>query len=297
MASLMGRRARWVVHCVVLLSISGCNGVAVPQTAPTPARRSAPAVSGHSPSPAATAAGSVFVIVMENKSYDEALGGTYTASLASQYALATNYHAVSHPSEPNYLALTSGGTWGATDDSYRALPPGGIGKQLSDAGVSWRAYMEGLPSSCLRNLYPYALKHDPFAFYGGSCAGIASTDALAGDLAGNTPRFVWISPGLCNDTHDCPVAAGDHWLSQVVPEIINSRAWRTGGVLFLTWDENDGSAQNRVATLIISPNPKQHLSDKPYTHYSLLATIEDRLGVGRLGAAAGATPMDDLVGP
>ena len=76
MASLMGRRARWVVHCVVLLSISGCNGVAVPQTAPTPARRSAPAVSGHSPSPAATAAGSVFVIVMENKSYDEALGGT-----------------------------------------------------------------------------------------------------------------------------------------------------------------------------------------------------------------------------
>jgi hypothetical protein len=306
MALLMGRRARWVVHCVVLLSISGCNGVAVPQTAPTPALRSAPAVSGHSPSPAAIAgpprptavlAGSVFVIVMENKSYDEALGGTYTASLASQYALATNYHAVSHPSEPNYLALTSGSTWGATDDSYRALPPGGIGKQLSDAGVSWRAYMEGLPSSCLRDLYPYALKHDPFAFYGGSCAGIASTDALAGDLAGNTPRFVWISPGLCNDTHDCPVAAGDHWLSQVVPEIINSRGWRTGGVLFLTWDEDDGSAQNRVATLVISPNPKQHLSDKPYTHYSLLATIEDRLGVGRLGAAAGATPMDDLLGP
>jgi phosphatidylinositol-3-phosphatase len=50
----------------------------------------------------------VFVIIMENKSHDEALRGTYTASLASQYAIATNYHAVSHPSEPNYLALTSG---------------------------------------------------------------------------------------------------------------------------------------------------------------------------------------------
>jgi phosphatidylinositol-3-phosphatase len=249
------------------------------------------------PRPAGAANGSVFVLVMENKSYDEALRGAYTASLASRYALATNYHAVSHPSEPNYLALTSGSTWGATDDSYRALPPGGIGQQLTASGLSWRAYMEGLPSSCLHNQYPYALKHDPFPFYGGSCAGVASTDALAGDLARGTPRFVWISPGLCNDTHDCPVATGDRWLSQVVPEILSSAAWRAGGVLFLTWDEDDGSAQNRVATLVISPKLKQQRSANPYTHYSLLATIEDRLGVGRLGAAAGSAPMDDLLGP
>jgi phospholipase C len=278
---------------MLLLVPAACTGLApiARSTSPSPDHVNAPRPTN------VGAGGSVFVIVMENKSYDEALRGSYTASLASQYALATNYHAVSHPSEPNYLALTSGSTWGATDDGYRMLPPGGIGKQLADGGLSWRAYMEGFGSNCLRDQYPYALKHDPFPFYGGSCAGVASTDALAGDLAGSTPRFAWISPGLCNDTHDCAIATGDRWLSEVVPQITNSSAWRAGGVLFLTWDEDDGSAQNRVATLVIAPNLKQHQSARPYTHYSLLATVEDRLGLGRLGAAAGATPMDDLLGP
>jgi phosphatidylinositol-3-phosphatase len=304
--SLMARRLTLIAPTAMLVALSACNGVTAPKPtttappgSPSPVAEGSPspAPSAVQPRPTGAASGSVFVIIMENKSYDEALRGTYTASLASQYAIATNYHAVSHPSEPNYLALTSGSTWGATDDSYRALPPGGIGQQLTDAGLSWRAYMEGLPSSCMRNQYPYALKHDPFPFYGGSCAGVASTDALPRDLTHSTPRFVWISPGLCNDTHDCPVATGDRWLSQVVPEIINSAGWRADGVLFLTWDEDDGSAQNRVATLVIAPNLKQHRSASPYTHYSLLATIEDRLGVDRLGAAVGTAPMDDLLAP
>src|SRR5215471_2143055 len=111
----------------------------------------------------------VFVIVMENRSYGQALAGQYTARLAHDYAVATNYHGVSHPSLPNYLAMTSGSTWGITDDGFHQLPAGGLGKQLTDAGVSWRAYMEGMNNGCFRSGYPYALKHNPFAYYGATC--------------------------------------------------------------------------------------------------------------------------------
>jgi len=240
----------------------------------------------------------VFVIVMENKSYAQAMSGPYTASLANQYALATNYYAISHPSLPNYLALTSGRTWGIADDGYHALPACGIGQQLKSAGVLWRGYMESMNNSCFNSGYPYALKHNPFAYYGtyygGSCPDIYSTAPLQSDLNGTTPWLVWITPNLCNDTHDCPVSTGDSWLSHMVPEITNSAAWQQNGVLFITWDEDNGAAGNHVATIIVAPNLTRHTTDQAYNHYSLLATAEDRLGVPRLASAAGATPINDV---
>ena len=81
----------------------------------------------------------VFLIVMENHSAREALAGKFTASLAATYGVANNYHAISHPSVPNYLALTSGSTWGLADDSYHVLPKQDLGTQLTSAGVAWRA--------------------------------------------------------------------------------------------------------------------------------------------------------------
>src|SRR5712691_9551166 len=85
----------------------------------------------------------VFLIVMENHSAQEALAGQFTATLAAKYGVANNYHAISHPSVPNYLALTSGSTWGLADDSYHSLPKQDLGTQLTSGGVTWRAYMEG----------------------------------------------------------------------------------------------------------------------------------------------------------
>src|SRR5438046_606844 len=83
-----------------------------------------------------------------------------TASLAAKFAVANNYHAVSHPSVPNYLALTSGSTWGVQNDSYHVLPKQDLGTQLTKAGVSWRAYMEGLTSAgCLHSPVPYDPGH------------------------------------------------------------------------------------------------------------------------------------------
>jgi phospholipase C len=235
------------------------------------------------------------VIVMENRSYSQAISSGYVSRLVSQYAIATDYHGVSHPSLPNYLALTSGTTWGITDDGFHALPAGGLGAQLTSGGLDWRAYMESMTNGCFHSPYPYALKHNPFAYYGSACPSeVVPFTQFAQDLAGNTPQFSWITPNLCNDGHDCSSSVADAWLSQTVSAILNSNAWQDGGMLVITWDEGEDSA-NSVLTLIIRPNPVNHSSARPYDHYSLLATIEDTLGVGRLGQAAQATPMTDLI--
>src|SRR5437773_7706278 len=251
-----------------------------------------------SPSPGKTQR-HVFLIVMENHTPEQALSGPFMASLADKYGVAENYHAITHPSVPNYLALTSGSTWGVTDDSLYVLPRADLGTQLTKAGVSWRAYMEGMTTGqCIDSPTPYDPGHNPFAYYGGHCPpNVVPHDSLAADLAGDTPRFVWITPDRCHDTHDCDVSVGDDWLRGQVGEIMASDAWKSNGVLFVTYDEDDTSADNRVVMIVAGPGMSHKTSSRSYTHYSLLASIEDLLGVGRLGEAKNASPMDDLTGP
>ena len=271
--------ARWGVLCLALiltLAVGACSRTA----ASTPAKPH------------------VFVIVMENKSPDAAMQGVFTSSLASKYRVAANYSAVSHPSLPNYLALSSGQTYGIRDDNFHVLPAGGIGAQLTAAGITWRAYMEGMTAGCLENTYPYDVHHNPFAYYGGRCpSNVVPLSSMAADLKGNGPMFSWISPDMCHDQHDCSLAVGDDWLRQTVGLITQSKAWTANGILFVVWDEDDGSTSNRVLSLVLSPNRSHKVSNQPYTHYSLLATVEDMLGVGRLGQAAGAKTMTDLTAP
>src|SRR5438445_3098085 len=163
---------------------------AVPVATPVPKSEPAPA----------PRARHVFVIIMENRAPAEALDGRYIASLAREYAIATSYVASSRPSLPNYLALTAGDTFGIRDDAYHALAKGGLGTQLTAAGLTWRAYMEGMTKGCFDSPYPYALKHNPFAYYGGGCPdNVVPLSALRGrprgrhaeirlDHAGHVPR-------------------------------------------------------------------------------------------------------------
>jgi len=234
---------------------------------------------------------------MENRSASQAIAGQYTSQLAAQYGVATNYHGVSHPSLPNYLAITSGSTWGVVDDGFHNLPAGGLGAQLTSAGIEWRAYMEGMSSNCYGNGNGYALKHNPFAYYGSACPPqVVPFSQFSTDMSGSVPRFVWITPNMCHDGHDCSTAVADSWLSQIVPQILASPAWQDNGVLFITWDEGEDSA-NSVLTLLIRPGMSNHASSLSYNHYSLLATIEDMFGLTRLGAAATAWAMSDLMSP
>lgn len=298
--------ATLVAGSVFVAAIVACGGNDRPkpsqqgQASPTSSPSAALVLPTDSPQPpAAAVAPHVFVIVMENTGLGRALRSQPVARLASTNALATNYHAVARPSLPNYLALTSGSTWGITDNGYYSLPAAAdLGAQLTTAGVSWRAYMEGMTADagCMRSPYPYALKHNPFAYYGGACpSNVVPIETLDADLDAATPSFVWITPGLCHDGHDCTLDVAGAWLDDTVSRIVSSDAWRSKGVLFIVWDEGDGGDTNLVPLIVLTRDATAMSVATPYDHYSLLATIEDLFGLPRLGAAATAQPLTPLI--
>lgn len=290
-------------------------------TATSQARTTAPpAVRPSAPPPPAPAAAvpafsHVFVIVMENNEYGNIIGSgaaPYINSLARSYGLATNYYAASHPSLPNYLALTAGSTFGITSDCTTCyVNATNIADQVEASGRSWKAYMEDMPSACYTGASygNYAMKHDPFMYYNdirtnaARCAAhvVPFTQFSADMSSGNVPNFVWITPNMCDDMHDCGVSTGDNWLRNVVPTITGSAAFRNGGVLLITWDEGSTSAGccgdtsgGHVATLVISPRSiPGYRSAVAENHYGLLRTVEDALRLSHLNAAswAGNVPL------
>ena len=242
----------------------------------------------------------VLLVVMENLDFRGAMAEPTIAQMARTYASATNYHAVAHPSLPNYLALASGSTWGVTSDCtacYQNQP--NLATQLAAAGTTWGAYMEGLSSACdlEATAGEYAGKHDPFRYF----TDVRSSKALCGHIQPLTalnltqaPAFAWISPNLCHDGHDCAPAQAGAWLDGFVAQVVASPSWKDGGVLFVTWDEGTDNAGGggQVLTLVIAPGlPAGEQVDAPYTHYSLLHTIEAGLGLPPLGQAAEAPTM------
>jgi hypothetical protein len=249
----------------------------------------------------------VFIVVMENLGLAPAMATPGFATLADRYASATNYWAITHPSLPNYLALTSGSTWGITSDCTDCyVRAQNLGAQLSAAGISWGAYFEGVPASCYLDPYSsadYAGKHNPFRYYSdirtsaSLCDHLQPFGVLQGLLrepAAAVPRFVWVTPNLCDDGHDCAPNVAAAWLDGFVAAVVKSAAWSDGGVLFVTWDESEsgGAGGGKVLTLVISPDVRRGLVvDADYTHYSLLATIEDAFGLPLLRNAGTARPM------
>jgi phosphatidylinositol-3-phosphatase len=252
----------------------------------------------------------VAVIVMENEEYGDVVGSRATPfinRLAARYALATRMYAVTHPSLPNYLALTGGATFGITDDCTGcSVDASSLVDQLERAGLSWRAYMEDLPHSCFTGAGAgqYAKKHDPFAYYTrivrnpARCRRIVALARLyADERAGTLPRFAWITPNLCHDMHDCGPATGDRFLSRLVPPLL--AALGPHGLLILTWDEgssDDGCCRlasgGHIAAILAGGAARAGARlSTPTDHYSVLQTIEDLFGLPRLrGAACACTP-------
>jgi hypothetical protein len=253
--------------------------------------------------PAATSS-HVITIVMENKEYGDVIGNRaapYVNRLARRYGLATRSYGVRHPSLPNYLALTSGSTQGIDSDCTEChVDATSVVDQLQAAGVTWKAYMEDMPKPCFRGAGAggYAKKHNPFAHYDDvagdpeRCHLIVPFGQLATDLRrGSLPTYVFISPNLCHDMHDCGVATGDGFLAQRVPILL--RALGPQGYLVLTWDEGSsnrgccgGSAGGHVATIVAGPLVRRGArTGRPLDHYGALRTVQETLGLPPLGAA------------
>lgn len=272
----------------------------------------------------------IFLILMENSGYDDIIGSSNAPqinALAHQYGLATNYWAVAHPSEPNYIALLGGDTFGVSDDNaytVNALTAPNLATQLEAKGLTWKSYQQSLPGVGYTGTeYPsasdplYASKHNPFMNFLGAWPAserqsvlnrIVPASQLTSDLAsGRVPSFAFITPDLCHDMHGAPscasglTQAGDAYVAATVSAITESSVWQEGNAaIIVVWDENDGAigvgappiATNggHVPALVITNHgPHGARDDTPYNHYALLLTIEDAFGLGCLRNSCAAT--------
>lgn len=281
----------------------------------------------HAPAPVRYA--HVIWIVFENQGYEKVIGNgglPFTNRLASECGLATNYFGVGDPSLPNYVAMTSGGTWGVSGDSSPPLSVASIFSQVKAQGLQWRSYSEGMPSNCYPSDHPsenpvYTAHHEPVLYYAGirsDCArwdvplGSVQGGALTHDLAANRlPAFAVIGPnddggtakpGCSRPCGNVDPPLSDTFLRIWIDRIVNSAAYRSGKTaIFITWDEDDsfsaslcpGLDCDHLATIVVAPSVAPGTrSATRFSHYSLLRTSEELLGLrGRLGRAAAANSM------
>jgi len=237
---------------------------------------------------------------MENHGLDQVVGHQDAPALNSLIAacgFAANSHAISHPSLPNYLALTSGSTHGIGDSKDPAdhrLATDNIFSQLG-AG-RWRTLAESMPEPCYpKNQGAYVPRHNPATYYVNLAGQCANQDVALTDTPDLSAPFTLIVPNQRNNTHDTDVAFGDRWLGTFMAKVIKSPEYQSGRtVVVITYDEDedDGNADNPIATVVVSPStPKGVRSNIRFTHYSLLRTTEEILGLPLLGAASTAASM------
>ena len=242
---------------------------------------------------------------MENHSSSQVIGqAPFMTALAQRCGLATNYHAITHPSLPNYLAMTSGSTHGIRSDCHPAQCPvhgPNLFSQAGRHGLRWRSYAESMPSPCYRGSRGmYAARHVPAVYYRRihTCGRhVRSLGRLkSGRLhfalhSGHAPALMFVTPNLCNDMHDCSLARGDLWLSRWIPMIVKSPTYRHGHTaVLLTFDEGGGGGRNIVPLIVLSRyTPVHAVRHRLLSHYSLLRGVEKMLGIRRyLGKAHSA---------
>jgi hypothetical protein len=257
-------------------ALAGClaGGAA---TAPPPAHTSQ-AVRGATPA-IGPHASSVIIVIMENRDYDLVIGNPQAPyinnTLVPEAALMTNSHAITHPSQPNYLALFSGSTQGIIDDSCpHTFSTPNLGASLIAAGKGFDGYSESMPhdgyKGCATNLY--ARKHNPWVNFTNVPRG---SNLVWTDIPKRPPTVAIIVPNLCNDMHDCSTMTGHNWLKANLPAILQYQG-ANSGLLVLTWDEADPDQDgtNHIPTLLLGPMivPGSYAQD--ITHYSVLHTIE-----------------------
>jgi len=278
------------IAIVVAVVLSACSGGASKKSSPTTTAAASQTTTPGAPAPTTTYAHVVWVW-MENHSYNQVIGNSaapYATSLAHQFGTATQYTSVGSPSLPNYIGATSGSTQGISDDADPAghhLTVDNLFRQVRAAGGTERSFEESMPTNCvLTGVDTYAVKHNPAAYYTGAddrTACKADNVPFHGTLpGGRLPTFSFVTPNLCDDTHDCPVAAGDTWLKSFLPPLLASDDYKAGNTaIFVIWDE-----YTPMPNIVISPTtPAGTVVSTPFDHYSLLRTTEEMLGLPLLG--------------
>jgi hypothetical protein len=241
----------------------------------------------------------VVVVIEENHAYNSVIGNSgapYINSLAGQGALFSNSFAITHPSEPNYLALFSGSTQGLTNDSCPHTYTGAnLGQELVSAGLTFTGYSETMPSAGFTGCTSgtYARKHNPWVNFSNVPSGSNQTFAAFPTNFATLPTLSIVVPNLRNDMHDGTVAQGDTWLRTNL-DAYAQWAKTHNSLLVVTWDEDDSSASNHIPTIFVGQHVLQGTYAERINHYNVLRTLEDAYGLPRAGASSSATPITDV---
>jgi hypothetical protein len=241
----------------------------------------------------------VVVVVMENRDYASIIASPQApyinGTLVPEAALMTAAHAVTHPSQPNYVALFSGSTQGVWSDSCpHAFSSANAGAELLTARKTFAGYSESMPADGYTGCWSgtYARKHNPWVDF---TTIPASSNLVYRRFPVPPPTLAIVVPNVCHDMHSCSTRTGDDWLKANLPPILAYDATHDG-LLILTWDEAepDRDGTNHIATLLVGPTVKPGTYGQPITHYSVLNTIETIAGIPCTGAACAAPLLEGM---
>jgi acid phosphatase len=243
----------------------------------------------------------VVLVVEENSSYADVIGSSempYLNSLASQYGVATQYFANTHPSIGNYFMLTTGQIV-TNDDSFTGrVDVDNIVRVLLASGKSWKSYAESRYDPIL-----YTKRHDPLSYFSDvvdsstQMQNLTLMSQFSSDLAHNVlPDFSFVVPNLLDDGHSGPLQLADSWLQDNIAPLISKNAtFQQDGLLIIVFDESATSdvthGGGHVAAVIISAKAKPGFqSTTLYQHESALRLILEGLGVSNLPGASSTAP-------
>lgn len=243
----------------------------------------------------------VVIVMEENHSFSDIVGDTtdapYMNSLASQGASLTSSFGVTHPSEPNYMALFGGSTFGLSADTCPISEgsSANLGSELLAAGDTFKGYSEGLPStgSTTCTSGAYARKHSPWINY----SNVPASDSLPftsfpTDFS-TLPTLSFVIPNLNDDMHNGTIPQADSWLQD---NLSSYATWAkaNNSLLIVTWDEDDYTESNQIPTLIVGADVAPGKYTENVNHYNLLATLEQMYGLAPVGNSSGAATISDI---
>lgn len=297
--------------CVaVILAITGCAATGSAGGSPSTAGQTAPStVPTVTPTAApGTHITKVLVFVLENHSLTQMEQQLpYTFGVAKQYGYATHYTAITHPSLPNYLAISGGQTAGVTNDLDPSMVPvngASVFGQAIAAGKTAGVYADAMKSNCETvNDGSYAVRHNPWTYYRAERAECQKYDvplaALPAAISGGTlPNVGMVVPDTCNDAHSCPLGTADAWMKIWLPRVMAGPDWTSGSLaIIVTADEDYKNLPgNSVLTTVAYRGETPQVVSTPLTHYSLTRLYEDVAGAPYLAQAATAPSLSKAFG-
>jgi acid phosphatase len=241
----------------------------------------------------------IVIVVEENHAASEIFGNRsapFMNALAAGGAVMTQSYAVAHPSQPNYLALFAGDTFGVESDACPLSlgPAPNLGSALFAAGYSFGSFAEDLPAvgSTVCGAGKYARKHAPWVNFSNVPAA-TSMPFTAFNAGPQLPTVSFVIPNLDNDMHDGTVAQADTWLATNITAYANW-AKANHGLLIVTFDEDDASERNQVSTIVYGADVRPGTYAEPINHYSVLSTVEQIYALPKSGLAARTAPITDI---